>query len=85
MLIAVAPSFRRQGVGQLLTQDLIEQAHNRGCENIYLEARESNSAAISLYKNVGFRHQGTRKNYYPARFDHGSKESAVLLQLNLRS
>jgi len=85
MLVAVDPAARRHGLGRLLMEDLIDQAQNRACEKIYLEVRESNSAAIALYQNLGFVQHGRRKHYYPARCANEPKESALLMQLDLQN
>ncbi|MCL2409207.1 MAG: ribosomal protein S18-alanine N-acetyltransferase [Oscillospiraceae bacterium] len=60
--IAVSPSVRGRGVADALLTSAL--AHAVGIEEIYLEVRVSNSAAISLYEKHGFRHLGRRKHYY---------------------
>ena len=57
--IAVAPRFRRQGIaGVLLHQQLASDC------TCFLEVRESNVAAQTLYRKFGFVEVGRRKNYY---------------------
>jgi ribosomal-protein-alanine N-acetyltransferase len=41
---------------------------------VILEVRESNIAAINLYKSVGFSQYGKRENYY-------KNEDAILFEL----
>jgi ribosomal-protein-alanine N-acetyltransferase len=62
--VAVAPKFRGQGLaGQMLDAVLI-QLGSRGVRTAFLEVRESNQAALSLYKSRGFGEIGRRQRYY---------------------
>lgn len=70
--LAVHPDYRRQGVARALLCSAVE---NSSSKEIFLEVRESNIAAISLYESLGFMRVGVRKSYY----DH-PKEDAVLYQ-----
>ena len=58
--IAVAPEFRRKGVARAMWSAAVKRF--RG--TIFLEVRESNQAAINLYKSLSFKGISTRKNYY---------------------
>ena len=49
--------------GQMLDAVMIELAA-RGVRNAFLEVRESNAAARSLYRSRGFTEIGRRRNYY---------------------
>jgi [ribosomal protein S18]-alanine N-acetyltransferase len=68
--VAVDPKFRKQGVAR----DLIEEISLPTFRAILLEVRESNQAALQLYKKCGFSIDGIRKNYYSAPV-----ENAVLM------
>ena len=71
MNVAVAPAFRRQGIGR----QLLDWAHGQFPESeFWLEVRESNAAAIALYESAGYRQVGFRKRYY-----HDPEEGAVLM------
>ncbi len=72
--VAVAPKFRRQGIAEALIEKLIELPY----DVILLEVRESNLAALQLYKKCGFAIDGIRKNYYSAPV-----ENAVLMSRKL--
>ncbi len=62
--VAVDPRFRGRGLaGQMLDAVLI-QLGGRGVRAAFLEVRESNQAARSLYKSRGFSEIGRRKSYY---------------------
>ena len=62
--VAVKSSYRRQGVGGKLLETLYEEAKALHTQEFFLEVRESNEAAISLYSRQGFVKEGVRKNFY---------------------
>jgi ribosomal-protein-alanine N-acetyltransferase len=64
IMLAIHPQFQRQGLGQALLLALLKSAHDRQLERSTLEVRESNLAAVSLYKKFGFKEAGRRKRYY---------------------
>ena len=63
MTVAVAPSFRKEGIGKMLVTALFEHLCGES-DAVFLEVRQSNSAAIKLYTSLGFENVGVRKNYY---------------------
>lgn len=70
--LAVAPKYRRQGVGRKLVEELVTKldAH---C--LTLEVRLSNQPAQTLYESMGFVQVGRRKNYYEK-----PREDALILR-----
>lgn len=62
--LAVAPEFHRRGIGRRLLLALAGHAVARGSENLTLEVRVTNEAAIGLYRQFGFAPAGIRRNYY---------------------
>ena len=58
--LAVDASYRRQGVARALLEH--ELAGARG--EWFLEVRESNTAALNLYRSCGFQAVGRREGYY---------------------
>ncbi len=62
--IAVAESYRGQGVGRKLTQALLQLLSNLGASYATLEVRVSNERAQNLYRSLGFISVGKRKRYY---------------------
>ena len=64
MNVAVAPAFRRQGIGEGLMVALMDALRDKGMESLTLEVRASNSPAIALYDRLGFTEVGRRPNYY---------------------
>lgn len=77
--IAVAPEFRRGGIGEALLRHLIQKAEKDGCSLVTLEVRDGNGPALELYRKLGFREVGRRKGYYAK-----GREDAVLMDLDLR-
>lgn len=62
--IGVISDYRNQGIATQLMNYAVERCEEQQCENMTLEVRKSNDAAISLYQKYGFIKAGTRKNYY---------------------
>jgi [ribosomal protein S18]-alanine N-acetyltransferase len=62
--LAVAPLARRRGIARLLLDRTVADLGARGVQSVFLEVRESNSAARSLYQSQGFVTVGRRKGYY---------------------
>ena len=76
--LVVASSSRRKGVGSRLLAAVMADAKTKNVERVYLEVRESNGAAISLYAKHGFEKTGQRTNYY-----RDPTENAVVLEKKL--
>lgn len=62
--VAVSPSARGAGIGGALVDAVIERVKARGAHECYLEVRESNQEAQSLYRQRGFIVVGRRPRYY---------------------
>lgn len=62
--VSVSQSMRKKGIGRMLLSELIKEAGESGIKKIFLEVRESNIPAISLYNGFGFKQVGMRKDYY---------------------
>ncbi|MGH7520447.1 MAG: ribosomal protein S18-alanine N-acetyltransferase [Gemmatimonadales bacterium] len=62
--LAVAPGGRRHGLGRALVEDILDTLAERGVLHVYLEVRESNAPARSLYAAQGFKEVGRREGYY---------------------
>ena len=62
--IAVTGSARRRGLGSRLVGELLNLVRSRGGKTVFLEVRESNRAARSLYEKWAFLEVGRRKMYY---------------------
>ena len=78
LIFGVAPTSRRQGIGLSLLQDLRATLKTLGCKKVFLEVRDRNAAALSLYASVGFMETHIRKNYYA-----DTREDARVMQWDL--
>jgi ribosomal-protein-alanine N-acetyltransferase len=76
--LAVAPAYRRRGIGRALLQAVIADAKRQKLARVTLEVRKSNEAAQRLYHALGFAAKGVRKGYYS---DDG--EDALVMALEL--
>lgn len=72
--IAVDPAERKQGIGTALVKALFRETSDIKIWN--LEVRESNTAAVMLYRKSGFALLTKRKAYY-----HHPTEDALLMQM----
>jgi len=77
--IAVDPEFRRVSIATQLLEIAEHLARSQSVSAISLEVRESNIAAIALYKRCGYEVLGIRPNYYRA-----PSENAVIMKLEVR-
>lgn len=71
--ICVDPAHRGQGYARTLLQQCIATVMVHGAKVMFLEVRESNSAAIALYESMGFVEIGRRDNYYRLKPRNTSK------------
>lgn len=77
--IAVTPEKQRIGIAQQLLQTIIETVTGQA-DNLFLEVRRSNSAAIAFYEHLDFNQLGERHNYYPSSNpQHEGREDALIL------
>ena len=73
--VAVAPDYRRNGIGDKVVSKLLMTARSRGIKAFTLEVRVSNKGAQELYKRHGFENAGIRPGYYV------DKEDAMIMWL----
>jgi ribosomal-protein-alanine N-acetyltransferase len=78
LLFAIAPEFRRQGLGHALLSHVIAEAKARGVQRMFLEMRRNNPAG-HLYSAHGFRTVGIRPQYY--RMQSGERLDALSQEL----
>lgn len=67
--IAVKEKRRKQGIGDMLINDLIEICRKKNIAEIFLEVRKSNKTARGFYSKKNFKEIAERKNYYTAPID----------------
>lgn len=72
--IAISPEYRRRGAGEALMKSYIDSALSQGVTDFFLEVRQSNLPAASLYEKHGFAACGRRKNYY----SHPTEDAIIM-------
>ena len=65
LTIAVHSRYRRRGYGRLLMEDVLRRLYREHIAKLFLEVDRANTAAVALYRSLGFVVAGERKNYYP--------------------
>lgn len=73
--VAVHPLYRARGIGGACMDRVLQRLIENDVTAVFLEVREANRSAITLYKNHGFHVISKRKNYYQ---DTG--ENALIMQ-----
>ncbi len=76
--LAVDENFRRRGIGKFLWESLLKSRsktfETSGGVSVFLEVRESNTAARAFYKHLGFQEVSVRLKYY----DYPSETAIVM-------
>ena len=62
--IRVDKRYRRIGIGQSLLTQSLEKLRLSDIGSVFLEVRSSNTAALALYRKLGFTMMGRREDYY---------------------
>jgi ribosomal-protein-alanine N-acetyltransferase len=78
MTLAVEPSKRRRGIGRALLQQALAMGRAQRATRALLEVRASNTAAVRMYEESGFRRTAVRVRYYA-----NPVEDAVLMERDL--
>ncbi|ARK28631.1 ribosomal protein S18-alanine N-acetyltransferase [Halalkalibacter krulwichiae] len=76
--IAIHSSVRGRNHGEQLLRYVIAFVKQMGVTQLSLEVRVSNTVAQNLYRKVGFREGGVRKNYYADNL-----EDALVMWVNV--
>ncbi len=79
--VGVAPEWQRRGIAHHMIEGLVRAAQRAEVRRLYLEVAADNTAALRLYKGLGFAAAGRRKAYY--RRPGGQPVDAVVLALDL--
>ena len=77
MNIAISPSHRRRGYGDLLLRAVLYLGRKLQARRVVLEVRVSNLLAISLYEKYGFKSVVVRPRYYS---DNGEDAYLMILE-----
>lgn len=78
--VAVADEVRGEGVGRALVEGIVARVRRRGAGECFLEVRESNEVAQSLYRSMGFEVVGRRRAYYAQPV-----EDALVMRLRIQT
>ena len=78
MDIAISEELRGQGAGKRMLDFVINRCKQLNASSCFLEVRESNLAAHTLYVNSGFELLERRKGYYPTK---DGREDALMMSL----
>lgn len=62
--VAVMPEYRRKGIGEALVVKAMESMRLYKAKQCFLEVRVTNTAAVDLYKKLGFEVSRTVRGYY---------------------
>jgi len=81
--ITVASAAQGRGHARRMIDALIALCRDDRAHELWLEVRETNAAARSIYTHLGFEQKGVRKGYYPAPF--GRREDAVVMSLKVEA
>jgi ribosomal-protein-alanine N-acetyltransferase len=77
--IAVHPLYRRQGYGSMILQHLLDAAISKKATMATLEVRQSNLAALNMYRKFKFRQVAIQKGYYA----HTGENATVMVNDDL--
>lgn len=79
--VAVHSKYRRNKVATLLLNECLNLCKEHETAYILLEVRKSNTPAINLYKNFGFKEDAIRKDYY--KNPDNTHEDAIMMSMKL--
>lgn len=75
--ISIAADYQRKGLGRGLLGVTMDIARGYNMRRMLLEVRHSNTAALGLYRDVGFRQIGLRHGYYSAG---NAREDGIVME-----
>lgn len=83
--ITVAPAWQGHGLARLMLDRLVALCRERRAHELWLEVRESNARAKSLYLRYGFRPIRVRRGYYPLPPGQPGREDAAVMSLKVET
>lgn len=82
LTLAVARSARRRGIGRRLMEQVLRHLHRERAEALFLEVDSANTAALALYRGLGFHEAGNRPDYYETAAS--GRSPALVMRRDLR-
>ena len=82
--ITVSPKLRQLGLASRMMAAIEGVAAQQKMPRMILEVRPSNTAAVALYRKLGYEEIGMRKNYYPADPQLGTREDALVMAKSIK-
>ncbi|HXE69632.1 MAG TPA: ribosomal protein S18-alanine N-acetyltransferase [Hyphomicrobiaceae bacterium] len=64
LTLGVRADWRRQGIASRLIEALLGAARGAGARALFLDVAAGNTAALALYRRLGFEERGRRRAYY---------------------
>jgi [ribosomal protein S18]-alanine N-acetyltransferase len=81
--ITVAPEHQGQGWARAMLEALAVWSRGQAAEWLWLEVRASNTRALKVYQDHGFKLVSRRQDYYPAGPKANGREDAIVMSLKL--
>ncbi len=81
LTLATHPKQRRRGLAEKLVSHSISELKKGAANVMFLEVRDDNLAAQTLYQKLGFIQTATRANYYA--LPDGTAKDAIIMRLPL--
>jgi len=81
--LSVVTDARRMGLGRMLLRQFIDDARRLYADQLFLEVRVGNRAAIALYEAEGFVPIARRVAYYPPAHPGAAREDALVMRREL--
>ena len=81
--ITVAPEHQGRGWARAMLEALAVWSRGQAAEWLWLEVRASNTRALKVYQDHGFKLVSVRQDYYPAGPKANGREDAIVMSLKL--
>lgn len=78
----VSPHLRGTGLGRILASEMFGLAAELGIEKISVEVRADHLAAIKIFRQMGYSHEGVLTNYI--KDQDGQTHDLVIMACNIR-
>ena len=68
--VATHPNHRRKGIARALTEQVMQHAHQRGVNELWLHVRADNPGAVQMYTDLGFVERARRTTWRASKDGH---------------